>query len=308
MCPRRGSLRFLYREECFVILLLNAWELLLKAIVSKSGGSIYYPKKRGAPYRTLSMTDAFAKAEKSFPRKIEALPLRGNLSLLSTYRDNAVHFYNEPHFGVLVYALSQTSVINFRDLLMEIFGKDLADDISWRLMPLGLEPPIDPIAYISEGRKPGSAVKQFLSTLASNLAEVEDAGADTGRLMTIFNISLQSVKKIEKADLVVGVDGARGASAGPLVVTKIRDPNTAYPLRQKELLKKLKTLHERPFTSNTFQAVCYKFGFKDDQTYCWRSDDGALTKYSNDIVPRIQRLSSREVEDALEAYRERAKK
>ena len=31
-----------YREECFVILLINAWELFLKAVLSKNRKSIYY--------------------------------------------------------------------------------------------------------------------------------------------------------------------------------------------------------------------------------------------------------------------------
>jgi hypothetical protein len=257
------------------------------------------------------MTDAFAKAEKSFPKKIQALPLRGNLSLLSTYRDNAVHFYNEPGFGVLIYALAQTSIINFRDLLMETFGKNLADDISWRLMPLGLEPPTDPLTYISQDLKTnssGSAVKQFISTLASNLKEVEDAGADAGRIMTIFNVSLQSIKKIENADLVVGIDGKKGGSGGPLVLTKIKDPNTAYPLRQKEILQKILILHGKPFTTHTFQSVCYKFGFKDDPVYCWKSVEGVLTKYSNEIIPRIKALTAQEVETSLNTYNKRFKK
>jgi len=34
-----------YRDECFLILLVNAWELLLKAILSKNKQSIFYFKK-----------------------------------------------------------------------------------------------------------------------------------------------------------------------------------------------------------------------------------------------------------------------
>jgi len=56
--------RFDYREECFTILLLNAWELILKAFLSKKGKSIFYKKKRREPYKTLSWKDAFNKAEK----------------------------------------------------------------------------------------------------------------------------------------------------------------------------------------------------------------------------------------------------
>jgi len=46
----------------FVILLLNAWELLLKALLSKSGRSIYYRKRRQEPYRTLTWRDALNRA------------------------------------------------------------------------------------------------------------------------------------------------------------------------------------------------------------------------------------------------------
>jgi hypothetical protein len=49
---------FQYRDENFVILLLNAWELCLKALISKNAESIYYPKIRKQPYRTISLVDA----------------------------------------------------------------------------------------------------------------------------------------------------------------------------------------------------------------------------------------------------------
>jgi len=300
---------FQYRDECFVILMLNAWELYLKALLSKNKTSIYYPKARKQPYRTLSLVDAFTKAEKFFPKKIDFLPVAANIRLLSTYRDNAVHFYNERDFGVLIYSLGQTAIVNLKDLMRETFGVDLEDDISWQLMPLGLKPPIDPVAFISKSTKASkqsSATKQFFGTLMTSLSEVDDAGADAGRLLTVFKVALESVKKIERADLVVGVSGRIDAASediGPLVVTKIRDPNVAYPLRQKELLQKIGALHGKRFTSNTFQAVCRKFGFKNEPKYCWKAQEGVLTKYSNDLVPRIKSLTESQVQEALSAYR-----
>lgn len=42
--------RFAYRDECCVILLLNSWELILKALLSRNGRSIFYLKRRGEPY------------------------------------------------------------------------------------------------------------------------------------------------------------------------------------------------------------------------------------------------------------------
>jgi EC042_2821-lke REase/Protein of unknown function (DUF3644) len=300
---------FQYRDECFVILLLNAWELYLKAVISKNTGSIYYPKSRGEPYRTLSLVDAFTKSERFFPKKLDYLPVGANLRLLTTYRDNAVHFYNEREFGILVYSLGQTAIVNLKDAMRETFGINIEDDISWQLMPLGLRPPVDPVAYMSKSAKsakPGSATKQFLGTLASSLTDVESAGADTGRLLTVFKVALVSVKKIERSDLIVGVAGklADNENVGPLVVTKIRDPNVAYPLRQMDIVGKIPVLHGKKFTSHTFQSLCRKFGFKDDSKYCWKSVEGVLTKYSNDLVPRIKALTEAQVQEALASYKE----
>jgi len=177
---------FSYRDECFVILLLNAWELILKAVLSKQKQSVFYPKKRKEPYRTLSWRDAITRAEAHFPKELPPLPVRRNLDLLSTYRDNAVHFYNASEFGLLIYALAQTSVINFKDLLSKFFDINLDYEISWQLLPIGLKPPVDAIQYIAQKRaEPGKgspAVRQFLTELATATAEVTDAGLDTGRL------------------------------------------------------------------------------------------------------------------------------
>lgn len=105
--------------------------------------------------------------------------------------------------------------------------------------------------------------------------------------------------------MVVGVAGKVAASedVGPLVVTKIRDPNVAYPLRQKEVVASIGMLYGKKFTTNTFQAVCRKFGFKQETQYCWKAVEGVLTKYSNELVPRIKSLTEEQVQDALTAYK-----
>lgn len=300
-----------YRDECFVILLLNAWELLLKAILSKHKQSVFYPKNRKQPYRTLSLADAFSRAEKYFPSGIPRLPVRRNLELLSTYRDNSVHFYNVAGFGSLIYPLAQTSILNFRDLMKSVFGADLAEQITWHLLPLGITAPVDPITYIagsrSKGKKqPNSAVRQFISELASATTEVEDAKVDTGRLLTIFQVNLQSTKKIAKADITVGVQRGNVAD-GPLAIVKAVDPNASHPLRQTEIVRRIGTLHGRKFTSYVFQALCAKHGWKEKPNLCWQASEGVLTRYSNDLLQQIKQISTADLEDALNSYRKKTK-
>lgn len=299
--------RIEYRDECFVILLLNAWELFLKAIISKSGGSIFYRKRRHEAYKTLSLDDSFVKAEKSFPLKIPALAVRRNLDLLSTYRDNAVHFYNESGFGTVIYALAQTSIVNFKDLLHEVFGEDLSDQINWSLLPLGVNPPVDPVDYISGKGKAGgakpSAVRQFLREIQSAADEVSKAGGDTGRVLTIFHVKLESTKKIEKADVLVGVAKPSDKS-GPLTVVKSVDPNLSHPHRQKDIVGQIKNLHGIPFSTHVFQALAWRFNLKSTPQFCWKSVEGLLTKYSPDTINWLRTLTADQISGALKDYRE----
>ncbi len=297
---------FRYRDECVVILLLNAWELILKATLSKNGKSIFYPKGRKQPYRTLSWQDALSKSGHLFPKNIHQLPVQRNLELLGTYRDNAVHFYNADGFGVVVYALAQTCIKNFRDLLEGVFEQRFEDEVTWQLLPLGIEPPVDVVSYIS-GKAPhvpnkSSAVRQFLAQLAEAAEDVKKAGEDSGRVMTIFRVKLESVKKIGDADVVVGVEKTEGAS-GPLAVVKTQDPNVTHPLRQKEVVEGIATLYGKRFTSHVFQAIAWKHGLKDKPQYCWRAREGVLTRYSHDVITFIKRLSAADVEAALTDYR-----
>ncbi len=297
---------FLYRDECFVILLLNAWELLSKAILSKNGRSIYYPKKHNDPYRTLALAHAIEKCREFFPKSVSHLGVSENIRLLSTYRDNAIHFYNKPGFGTLVYSLSQTSIVSYTDILGIIFNIDLSKKISIQILPLGLKPPIDPITYIkkptSEKGKVTSAVAQFIAEMNKSLRTLEEQGEDTGRLLTIYNIKLESTKKIEKADLIVGI-GVEQPDEGPLIIDRRVDPNISHPLNQKHVTQQVGYLQAIPFTPYVNQAIVWEYKIRGNIRYCWRSDDGTLTKYSRDYLTFLKSLNVEDISNALKNYK-----
>lgn len=296
-----------YREETVVILMLNAWELLLKAILSKQGEAIFYRKKHGQPYRTLTWVDALERAKKHFPTSVDALPIQKNLELLATYRDHAVHFYNAGDFKTLIYGLAQTCVLNYRDLLSSVFGLDLATDITWRLLPLGLELPIDPIEYLrkttQKPKRGEAAVKEFLGAFARAASEIQAAKGDTERLLSPVVLRLTSTKKLEKADLVVGVQKT-GGDGTPVIIERPSDPNFTHPLRQKDVTGKIDRLHGQKFTPYTFQAIVWKHKLKENPVYCWTVQPYGYKKWSNEIVSWLRRLTAADVEAALKDYRE----
>jgi len=296
-----------YRDECFSILLVNAWELLLKAILSKNKQRIYYPKKRNQPYRTLSIQDALNLAIRFFPRDIEYEPVAKNINMFLTYRNNAIHFYNQPGLSVIIYGLAQTSIVNYRDLMLSIFNIDIADEMTISLLPLSFGATPDPIEFLQRTKKDppkNRAVAHFLKEIAESTNLLEKQNLDTGRFLTVFKVNMQSVKKISSADIIAGVTGDSNSSS-PLIIERRVDPNISHPLRRKDILEKIgPTLNGIKFTTHTFEAIVWKYKLKEKANLCWRSSNGGLTRYSNELVAILKRYSKQEIEIALIEYRQ----
>ena len=297
-----------YRDECFTILLVNAWELLVKAILSKNKQRVYYPKKRGKPYRTYSVQDALRKAKPYFPADIPYQPVAANLSQLIAYRDKTIHFYNQRGFGVVIYGLAQTSIVNFRDLMLGVFGIDIAGDMTLSLLPLSFGAQPDPIAFLQQAKAtpPKSrAVAQFLREISQATHELESRGLDTARFLTVFTVNLRSVKHVSSADVTVALSGVQDDGDTPLVIVRRVDLNVSHPLRQKDIVAKLgPELAGVPFTAFTFQALARKLGIKSKPHLCWQSNTGDLTRYSAEVPSRLGRLTEDEIREARKEYSE----
>lgn len=300
-----------YREECFIILLVNAWELLLKATLAKNHKRIYYDKKRNNPYRTLSISDTLEKCRAFFPKLIDYKATSTNLQLLIDYRDNCVHFYNSPGFGVIVFALAQTCIVNYSDFVSEVFNKAVTDSITITLLPLSFAPPIDPIEFLRKTPSDSTeTVKEFTMRIRELVSDLEDSGNDTGRLLTLFKVNLVSTKKVARADLIVGVQET-ATSGEQVLVQKISDPNKTHPYREIDILGRkndtekpgLKiTISGRPLTQMIFRSIVFRYDVKNNQKYCWIDSNGAVVRYSMSFIDFIKRLSEEDISNATSEY------
>ena len=262
------------------------------------------------PYRTYSISDALEKARELFPRAIDFNATKANLELLIKYRDNTVHYYNEPGMSVFVYSLAQTAIVNYCDLLKEVFGYDLSKRITLALVPLALAAPIDPIELINQqaGKAASSKkVREFCNALKQMVIDLETDGSDTGRLLTHFKVNLQSTKKIESSDFVVGVDGK--ATGNPILVNRPVDPNKTHPLRRKDIITSIKhpetepgmqlRIGGHPLTAHVFTKIVKFYKLKDNPRYFWSDSNGYIAKYSYEFVERLKRMTKEEVDAAL---------
>lgn len=298
--------RIEYRSECFVILLLNSWELLFKAICSKNRIRIFEPKERDKPYKTLNFFASLEAAKAFFPGAIQPKAVSENLERLVDYRNNAVHFYNEESLGVLVYGLAQTSIVNYRDIVYDVFAKDIASEVNISLLPLSFSAPPDPIRFLGSKAKYSQAVSEFMKMISDTTKDLEIEGVDTGRFLTVFEVSLQSTKKIKSADIIAGIDNA--GSAGVLLVNKKVDPNKSHPLLANKVVKRVgNKVVGIKFTSYTFQAITWKYDIKSNDRYCWKNEHANTFQYSNDLVTWIKGLSADDVQSSLEEYKNRDK-
>jgi len=298
--------RFTYRDEVTVIMMMNAWELLLKAIISKAGRSIFEKKVRGQPYRTLTWGAAFTVAVSSgiWPKHIPAKAVRENIDLLAIYRNSSVHFYNEPEFGKLLYSLMQTSLLNYRDLLDSLNLGDLASEATWRILPLGFDAPFDAVTFLSNKAntaKRSLAVDEYIARIKDGFRGLEEASIDSARFLTEFQVHLVSTKKIANADITVGVHAAGEKPEDAIVIARSVDPNDSHPYLQKDILRELASIPG--FNSRSFQAVVWMYALREDKRFVWRSKNyEGYYQWSGQTLSFIRQLSPQEIATARREY------
>lgn len=153
---------FKYREENFAILMVNAWELLLKArIVQENANSlksIFAPdhaakKKNGEPYKKTKYKqnrsgnyytiDIFTACKKAGLDEV----VTENIELLVEIRDNAVHFINDSRlFEKKVLEIGTASLRSYVELAKAWFDYDLSK-YNFYLMPISFFHPHEKESY-----------------------------------------------------------------------------------------------------------------------------------------------------------------
>ncbi len=159
---------FQYREEAFSILMLNAWELLLKArIVQHDGGSLQSIEVRKARFNkdgsksklqqrkrnrsgnalTISLGRAAGIVQSYSTNGIDTLCVE-NLNLLQEIRDNAIHLYNvSPGLGKRIQEVGSAALKNFVAAAERWFEVDMGR-YNFYLMPLSFHTPSEVLARI----------------------------------------------------------------------------------------------------------------------------------------------------------------
>ena len=151
---------FLYRDESFAVLLINSWELLIKAKwlsennndirklyiqekIDKKDGSkgkkLVFKLTRSKNFRTRGLEDL---GQKLLSQNKIHQNVWKNIEGLIEIRDTAVHFFNDsPTLSLTLQELGAASIRNYVSVIGEWFDRDLSE-YNLFLMPLAfISPP-----------------------------------------------------------------------------------------------------------------------------------------------------------------------
>jgi len=271
-----------YRVEAFLILLCNAWELLLKArLIDLNDGNreCIYREPAGAvgEYRaTYSLVECLGRV---FPDDRDAI--RKNLENVAKLRNACTHFVL-PGVPREILELLQAAVLNYNNKLSEWSHIRLSERIPAGMMTLVYE--ADPDRVDLSGnlfrRQLSKETLAYLTAFQERLL-AEHASLDHVKEFAAcieFKVAMTRTAKGADASLLSGPDG-RGTG----IIGVPRDASETHPWRLKELLEELRRRESGRAAITAHEIVCVVdlWGFDKRPEFFYRSRlKGAAKQYS----------------------------
>lgn len=232
---------FRYREESFVILLINAWELLLKAKILKDSKNrlsslyIYYGTNNHKIKRSRTGNPMTIELFVAMQRLSLDPVVTANLAALVDIRDTAIHFHNEDGVRYAVYTLGVAALRNYHHLAKEWFTKNLAE-YHFYILPIGFSHSFRTFRLLDLESNPST-----ISNLFKGIADAQAKASSESPFYFACEITteLKSAKKfVDAADVTVKVDP--NAKDAAVVITQLKRKLDQYPLSYTELVEKIK--------------------------------------------------------------------
>lgn len=215
-----------YRYETVTLLMMNAWELALKAYVKKFVKQYSIFTDSG---HTISCDLALKYVSESInskkPKSFEAT--KKNIEAIEEYRNSVAHFYN-PQLIPCIFSLVSRSALNFVEFIKSYFKKDIMADDGLFILPLGFKLPFKPEDFLSRSAPAYTSspeAQKFIDSIVNISHDLQAQGIEESIVLG-FDVFMQSVKKIQNSDIAVAVNSE--ATATIATVKKIQlssDPN-----------------------------------------------------------------------------------
>jgi hypothetical protein len=195
---------FPYRYEVCTLLVVNAWELILKGYIAEKARSVKLIRDDGTSKPFLECVGCVAsELGKSFN------PTKYNLEILYEYRNRVAHFYPDD-LDIVVLGLLKCSVILFSEFVETHFGEKICEEVNLILLPIGFTKPISPLDFISNrsaAKDCSEGVKSFLQMITKSSEALQAQGIDDSVVVN-YSIALINETRIKNADLIAAINNA----------------------------------------------------------------------------------------------------
>lgn len=249
-----------FRYPTATILIINAWELALKAYVYKFIGKKRIYENDGVHTKSFSKVliltrDHINTVENN--KKFQAV--YDNLDLLSYYRNSNVHFI-EGKLDPVVFMLISKAVLNYDVFVKKYFNKDVTKDDNLIILPVGLKLPFDPIDYLKQDY--GSAHNEFVNRVVQSVRELNEEGIQES-IVVGFDVYADRVRDSKNADIIAALENSPDAVRLRKGIRVTDDPNAPAfrvepdlpPLRYSDLRAKAKERKPDILFNGTFNAA-----------------------------------------------------
>ncbi|MBV6426183.1 MAG: hypothetical protein KIPDCIKN_00694 [Haliscomenobacter sp.] len=254
---------FRYRNEIFTILIINAWELLLKAKILLDKGddinSIYVFDSHGNPKTNRNNTPLTIEIVGATNELDIDHTLKDNLLTLIEIRDTAIHFINNNPVDYLIYSLGVASLKNYQKLINDWFGKSLLE-YHFYILPMGFAHHFQTFTLLELEKEP-----EIIQNLLANISANQEKKSENGfHFSCDIEINLRSAKKItDDTDMVVAVNPD---SPDAITIVKTQKLTDRYPLSNDELWQKVRSALPQ-LKQNDFYRFVREFKIKDNKQF-----------------------------------------
>jgi hypothetical protein len=217
-----------YRYETVTLLVMNAWELVLKAYVKKYVKSRSIFTEDGHTIPAEKALD-YVNEHRNSIKANSFTAIKKNIEEIAKYRNKITHYYCE-QLEPYIFMLIARSALNYVDFVKTQFSKDIMVDEGLFIMPLGFKLPFRPEDFLSNKVAKYAAseeAKDFIQDIVNVIKSLKEEGIEDSIVLG-FDIYFESVKKASNSDILAAITTIDAADATFTKITNVRltnDPN-----------------------------------------------------------------------------------
>lgn len=242
---------FPYRYEVCTLLIINSWELLLKAYIYKFLKGVKLFRKDGT---TKPFEECVSCVASNLGKDFQVI--KESLERLYDYRNSVAHFYLED-LSLILYSLLKANVVFYSDFIKRYFQVDLSKETNLILLPIGFSKPYSPIDFLFNDSSLAGAseeVKRFINGIIESSQRLKSAGIEDSILVE-FRMNLTNEKRIKNADIIAGISNTQPVTNAIVIQNSLENVRLTDDPNAKEIKISEEDLYQTVFTERYADVV-----------------------------------------------------